>query len=107
MGDLSIDPQGQTPENVNTVVPKNDETKNDETAEPENYSAGTGASQVGGNSKVKIRPFRKRSVEWLKREAKTRGMSGYSKKKKDELVAMLKGSKPANSRQRGDDTAGG
>lgn len=49
---------------------------------------------AGGGKKDKIRPFRKRSVEWLKKEAKIRGMSGYSKKKKDELVEMLKGSKP-------------
>ncbi len=50
----------------------------------------------GGSKKDKVRPFRKRSVEWLKREAKLRGIPGYSKKKKDELVAMLKGSKPAS-----------
>ena len=48
----------------------------------------------GGGKPGKIRPFRKRSVEWLKKEAKLRGMSGYSKKKKGELVDMLKGSKP-------------
>jgi hypothetical protein len=50
----------------------------------------------GGSKKDKIRPFRKRSVEWLKKEAKNRGISGYSKKKKNELVEMLKGSKPAS-----------
>ena len=50
----------------------------------------------GGAKKDKIRPFRKRSVEWLKKEAKNRGISGYSKKKKNELVEMLKGSKPAS-----------
>jgi hypothetical protein len=52
------------------------------------------AAQTGGGKAGKIRPFRKRSVEWLKKEAKNRGFTGYSKMKKDELVGMLKGSKP-------------
>ncbi len=55
---------------------------------------GGDAGQTGGGRAGKIRPFRKRSVEWLKKEAKNRGFSGYSKMKKDELVDMLKGSKP-------------
>jgi len=55
---------------------------------------GGGEGPSKGGRAEKIRPFRKRSVKWLKEEARKRGFNGYSKKKKDELVSMLKGSKP-------------
>ena len=97
MGDSPVHAETET---VTSIVPIGfsvgvpEDTGSAEALMNETQRLGGVLNISGGSSKTKIRPFRKRSVEWLKKEAKLRGISGYSKKKKGELVEMLKGSKP-------------
>ncbi len=61
---------------------------------PQGPQGPQGPQMTGGAAEKKVRPFRKRSVDWLKKEAKNRGFTGYSKMNKESLVNLLKGSKP-------------